>query len=77
MGFDSYIAWDVYCGYNVMSVCDDCKFLAKEGLVFIRDLIEEVRRLQKVVSLTNLPRHPTAMTPDELLDFAMRFVQDK
>lgn len=32
------------------------------------------RAAEALVSI-DLPKHPTSMTPDELLDFAMRFVE--
>lgn len=82
MGFDSYIAWVVYCGSDVVTTLkglqsdismiemwmNECGQVDYENsLIIVFDILKN----------TKLPKHPTAMTPDELLDFAMRFVQNK
>lgn len=80
MGSDSCVAWNVYRGSDVVIDLKELQF----DLSIIRLYMQEDRRdeyatvismAKDVIENTVLPQHPTAMTPDELLDFAMRFVE--
>jgi hypothetical protein len=90
MGFDSYIAWDVYFGSDVMNLlprltymeavmmaCDKYASMYRKAYPGDNHFSDCASLIRDVVREITLPQHPTAMTPDELLDFAMRFVQDK
>lgn len=78
MGFDSYIAWPIYCGPDVMNSED-----VHWHIVELTGAVGKSERRREVPcskcswghAKDILPKHPTAMTPDELLDFAMRFVE--
>lgn len=82
MGFDSYIVWAVYCGSYVMIDIKELQFdLSIIRLYMTEDRHDEyastISTAKEIIENTVLQQHPTAMTPEELLEFAMRFVQDK
>ena len=80
MDLDSYLAGNVYYGAHAMMDHAELQF----DLSLIRLYMHEDRRdeyasvisaAKDIIDNTTLPKHPTTMTPDELLDFAMRFVE--
>lgn len=80
MGSDSYITWVVYCGSDVVIDLKELQFdLSMTGMRMREDRQDDYANsliiISDIIKNTKLPKHPTAMTPDELLDFAMRFVE--